>query len=304
MSEHLEGTIVLDGMLEGRLPDDPDVESKLRQWVDFARSHGLPFTLDISGNAFSLLPDNKPVDVGPIGDPPDQTIRQALDQLLEAFPPEARQNVFSTLRTSEYRPNEEVQSVYLVNPLGQVDVQSRAVDAKTVAPLPPLTTREKVKTAIVGLLIAAAILGVSSFFIDYRNLAGEVAETIRPIDPNEVLIDAQAYQPYLGLRPEVQKKNTRSGTELLIKVVATDAYPDGDAAMQTAYDAAPLSKRLALEALARGYVRAEVFSSEDNQLKFLYHVDVRIGDLSPGQEAEVAVPMPGKVRVGKIRITY
>jgi len=61
MSDKTEGTIVLDGLIEGRLPDDPSIEDKLEQWLEFVGQLGLRFNLEVTGSSFSLLPDSTPV---------------------------------------------------------------------------------------------------------------------------------------------------------------------------------------------------------------------------------------------------
>ena len=78
---------------------------------------------------------------------------------MNVLPPLERGSVFSTLRSSEFRKNEEVQSLYVVATTAggkvEVQVQSRSVDAKAVAPPQPISVKEKVKLAVMGLVFAA-----------------------------------------------------------------------------------------------------------------------------------------------------
>ena len=146
MADNVEGTIVLDGLIEGRFNDGDQTVEKLDGWVKFVQDTlGLSFTADASGDSFSMLPDNKPASAAKLAPDPQDAIRQALEQLIGALPEKDRATVFSTLRSSEYRKGEEVQSLYAVQADGTVVFESRTVDAKTVAPVEPLTTKEKVK---------------------------------------------------------------------------------------------------------------------------------------------------------------
>ena len=103
MSDKVEGTVVLDGLLEGKLPPTPDAADRLREWIRDVRSLGVRFSLDIEGGAFSILPENRPISVSAFGEAPADAIVNALNQLLKVFPVGQRGQLFSTLRSVEYR---------------------------------------------------------------------------------------------------------------------------------------------------------------------------------------------------------
>src|SRR5262249_57303221 len=84
--EKIEGTIVLDGLVQGRLPlTDDQVQERLKQWVQFVGRMAVRFNLEIPGAAFNLLPDNRATGAKPLGDPPEQALEQALGQLADLF---------------------------------------------------------------------------------------------------------------------------------------------------------------------------------------------------------------------------
>jgi len=82
-----EGTLIIDGLIEGRIPALPAAEDKLRAWVNFARSAGLEFTLNLDGGNFSLLADNSPLPAKQFAPEPSEIISRALSEMLKTIPP-------------------------------------------------------------------------------------------------------------------------------------------------------------------------------------------------------------------------
>ena len=101
---------------------DEAIGKQLQEWTTFVARLGPRFSLEMRGGAFTLLPDTKPVAVLGLGDDPSEAMRQALDQLAGLFAGYERTQLFSTLRSSEYRPGREVQSMYTIAG-GQVGVR-------------------------------------------------------------------------------------------------------------------------------------------------------------------------------------
>src|ERR1700744_6558786 len=99
MSDKVEGTVILDGLVQGKVPALPGTEQKLRDWAQFARSANLVFNLEINGGTFGFLADQTPLAVPDLGHDPADTIKAALGELLKIFPPAERSAVFSTLRS-------------------------------------------------------------------------------------------------------------------------------------------------------------------------------------------------------------
>jgi hypothetical protein len=305
-TEKMEGTIVLDGLIEGRLPDDAEVEEKLNKWIEFVASLGLRFNLDAGGSAFSILPDNHPMSCARLMPSPDDAIRQAVEQLVKVLPAAERSSVFSTLRSSEFRKNEEVQSLYVVavNPAGNVEVQvqSRSVDAKTVAPPQPISVREKVKLAVLGLVFAAIFFGVAMLFPPVREKFAEFIGAIKPVQVETVTVHSPAFGDYFTAKP---KEFERGARVLVVELKRTPAFPKSEDAVNEAYKSADtLSKKLALEAIARGYVRIEMVDTDG---VVFATGEFRIRDLAKEDSIELTLPVTAgekRRKLERVEIRY
>ena len=132
--EKIEGTLVLDGLIEGRTSRLADAAGELRRWTASARLMGLTFNLQTDGASFSMLPDNAPVAAARLGEDPAARIAELLDELVRIFPAPERREILSTLRSAHYLPGREVQTLYAVGPDGAAQTQQRTVDAATTRP--------------------------------------------------------------------------------------------------------------------------------------------------------------------------
>ena len=302
MSDKTEGTVVLDGLVEGRLGPLPDTEKRLRAWVRAAAGAKLPFTLEIDGGSFSVLADNTPIDVEALAFKPARTVAEALDELVKVFPTGHRAAVLSTVRSMEYRANIEIQTVYAVGPDGEIHTQERTVEAVTKAPPKPLTRKEKIRLGVTGLIFALLIFAVSSIFIDYRGLFRSVAETVTPYDTEAMKVETGGFGEYFTVEGK-KVVSHRGVSSLRLTLKRTKAFPRTDAALKAALAKSPdsLSKRLTVEALARGYVRCESF---DKDGKFIAFTTRRITDLRTKETVDVDVPLPAKGRPTRVVITY
>ena len=285
LTENVEGTIVLDGLIEGRLDDLPALAGKLEMWVQFMGQLGLRFTLDMSGSAFSILPENQPVSTAKLGGVPEEAIRQGVEQLVEVAPPEESQKVFSTLRSVETRKGEQVQAMYGVTPAGKVEVRTRTVEAQTVAPPEPIPTKERVKLAMFGLLAAIAIIGIAMLIPPVRGKVVGLFSTMESVDKEDLTVSATPFQKYFT----VEKKEVISSRTLVAVVKRTEAFPTSAAQLETAYtEATTLHEKLAVEAIARGYVRIELIDSDGKPYGTF---EMRIRDLAAKEEIEMHIPL-------------
>ncbi|MBM4042214.1 MAG: hypothetical protein FJ290_27265 [Planctomycetes bacterium] len=300
MSEKVEGTVILDGLLEGRVPDASDAAAALRQWVSFAESLGLRFSLELEGSALSLLADDRPFTADALGGAPSAVIADALRQLLKLFPAPDRAHLFSTLRSIEYRKGLEVRTLYAIAPSGELDVRQEAAEARTTPAPQPLTRREKLRQIAMGILVAAAILGISAIFVDYRALFSSIADAARPLDPEKIEVDTQAFKDYFTVEG---KRVARGGRALILTLKRTPAFPLKDADCQALADKAgnALPARLSLDAIARGYVRCEYFNKSGEFMGFTLE---RIRGLRDQESIELPLPVAGRRDLQRIVITY
>lgn len=300
MSEKTEGTLVLDGLLEGKSRDLSVLSARLREWISASVSLDLRFSLEIDGNSFSVLADNKPIRIDNLAPAPAERIAGALDELLKVFPADERKGILSTLRSIEYRKDTEVQTAYAVGPDGKIHTRERLVDARTTPPPRQLTRKEKIRVGITGLVIALLIFLASSVFVDYRALIGNVIETVMPLDAEDIKVETGGFEKYFAVE---DKTVSRGSKAVVLTLKRTKAFPLKDSDMKQLFADAKdsVSARLTVEALARGYVRCEFFDKKD---KFMGFIDKRISPLRKTETIKLTLPAPRDGRMSRVVITY
>jgi len=301
VSEKVEGTIGLDGLIEGQLPPEiDDFEDRLRDWVRLLAKLGVKVELEVDGSSFNLLASPHRVAVSRLGGPPAEQIGQAVEQLAQAFPDVAASQVFSTLRSVEYRPGEEVQTVYVIRPDGTVETPQRSVEAKTSPPPRPPTGRERLRVFLGGLALIAIVFGVSSLFVDYGSLFRSLWHRVVPIDAEALEVDDSRFAEYFRIAK--RQRGTQSKF-VRLTLVATPRYPTSLAAFEAAYAEPGLSfhRRLTLDALARGYVTVEIF---DGDGRYLGSRRLRIRALGAEGEMAVDVYLPRDPRPERLVLTW
>ncbi len=297
MSEKVEGTVVLDGLLEGKVPPTPGAAERLREWIVGVRSIGIRFNLDVEGGAFSIMPENRPISVSGFGGDPGDAIVSVLDELLKVFPTGQRAQLFSTLRSVEYRRGTEVQTIYGLAADGGFEARERVVDAKTTAPPEPLTRKDRLRMIGTGAVLLVLAFLISSIFIDYREFFGNLRDSVVPLKAEEVAIAATAYEPYFAI-----DKTEVKGRRFILTLKRTDKFPLKDADCDKLIASAKsLADRLAVEALAKGYIRCEMFGNED---KYAGFTSVRIMSLRLNETIELELALPSSDRLTRIVLTY
>jgi hypothetical protein len=119
----------------------------------------------------------------------DLMVHHALEKLLAAYPPELRMQIFSTLRSREYRPGLEVQSIYLIIYPGQVKVERREVTAE-VEPRPaPLSAKNQFSYLVAAAGILALLGWASTSLVEYRDLGEQKLSTFRGTRLEDLRVD-------------------------------------------------------------------------------------------------------------------
>ena len=294
-NEKIEGTIRFEGMLQGRFPNVDNFPGVLREWVALMEGMGVAIHADISDDGFTLLPDAEACSSRRLGDSPELAVQQAIEQLLSHYPGMDPAQLSSTLRSREYRPKEEVQTIYAV--AGRtVKAQSRTLAAETTPPPPPLSTKQKIQMGLFGLGFAAALCGIAMLFPGVRAMIWSVRETVRPVNAEEIKIVAGPYDAYFTPKVDDQK----SGWGILyLQLSRTDKYPKDDEKLKAAATAAgdDVRQRLALESVVKGYVRIEFFDPDD---KLVASHDFRIKGLDAKAAETLSFPYPAGARIVKI----
>jgi hypothetical protein len=299
MSDKVEGTMILDGMLEGRSAALAPLESKLREWRAFVEKAGLRFTLEFEGNSFSLLAVNKPVEVRRVGERPAQVVVDALNEMLKVLPPEDRRGVFSTVRSVEYRKGEEAQTLYAVGPEGTMTSRERVVEAQTVAPEAPPSWREKLFVAVIGLGVAALLLALSTLFIDYRATWNRFVASMWPVNVEGLRVEAGRFEKYFVV---ADRKSASGGRSIVITLKRAADFPrtdaDADRVVKAAGDSAVA--RLAAEAVVRGRVCVEFYDKDNKLITFTV---VAIHSLRDRDTLDLDLPLPSERLAARIVFT-
>jgi hypothetical protein len=305
MSEKVEGTVILDGLVQGKVPALPGAEQRLRDWVEFTRSANLVFNLEVVGGTFGFLADQTPVPATNLGHDSAETIKAAMGELLKVFPPGERGAIFSTLRSVEYRKAEEVQTLYPIAPDGTVLARSRTVSAQTSAPPVPLRPRERVLAIAIGALLLVAVLMVSSLFINYRALFVSLRSQLKPLDAAHFPVDASAFQDYFTID---DKSAARDGQGLILTLHRTPALVDPASQPAVATPASrpttqpqTLADQLAAQAVDIGYIRCEFF---DENGQFLGCAYLRIKSLRDAETMKAEIPFDTDHRPSSVVLTY
>jgi hypothetical protein len=299
VSENVEGTFRIEGLLEGRLPHDPEVADHLEDWVAVARDVGLRFDLEIEVGSFNLLPDARPVDVQRVGGAPADTLLDLLNQLLDTFPEDERV-LTSTLHSTEVQAGRELQTIYAIGPTGRFERSDRTVSSVTRSPQRPLSRRQMLVRGGIGLGIALLLLIVASFFVEFRSVWNRCTTALSALDVDNIEIDATRFKDYFT----VEEKGWASrGRHIVLTLRRTGRFPTNDETLEALRAEADttLRTRLTLEDIARGYVRCELY---DPHGEFIAPVELRIADLRSAEIARAYVPIPSRVRLGRVLLTH
>ncbi|MFW6132878.1 MAG: hypothetical protein ACOC8F_03200 [Planctomycetota bacterium] len=300
MTPQTEGTMVLDGLVEGSCEDLASYEDRLNQWVASARGRGLRFHLETDANTFSLLANTEPVSTDRFSEPPDHAVADLLTELLEIFPLQQRGAVFSTLRSREFRAGEEVQTLYAVGPDAAIHTRQRVVDAETSQAERPLTRKQKLRRVAIGAGVATVVVGVLALFLPVGDWMRSARDRLMPYDAEDLTVDAGAFAPYFTVSG---RKTARGSRELVLVLTRGEQFPRSLAAAEELLgreDATP-GERLVAEALLRGYVRCERFDAEG---EFMGYSMERIAGLRVADEVEMRLPIDASQKLARVRITY
>jgi hypothetical protein len=299
MSGHIEGTYRLDGLVEGPLPDQPGSQQRLAEWARKSKPTGAAFDVQIDHGGFSALASERVLEIASQPQPIEDIVTETLDDLLNLFPPSQRGRLLSTVRSLEYRPNEEGQTLYAVGPNGRIVTEQRSVEATTTAPPEPATPRDIVKLAAITLLILALGFGISSFFVDYHAIWRDFVRQATPLSADSLAIEYDSFLPYFTVEETLIEGGNR---RVVLTLKRTGLYPSHPGRIPPeVIDQLDLPNRLALEAVARGRIQAEWFDEKDHCIAY---TTVRIADLALDESIKVAVDIPRQTRPTRLKLTY
>lgn len=292
----LEGTFFLDGLIEGPVFSDDD-EQMIRRFLNDAGKYGIKLHLSIDGGRFSILPDTEPVKLPSSTISADSIISDCVDKWLGNYSPSECSSLMSTLRSVEYLPNLEKQTLYGIGPAGKTILEQRTVDAETIAPAPPLDRKVVIKTASITFLAFCAIIAISTIFVPYGKIFDRLWRSVRPFHVEKLVFDAHVYADLFNVdKAEFDKESQQ------IKIICTilEGFPKTDEELNEAWKKTEgsMTGRLALESVARGYLLCEFFDSEN---KFITYRRCRI-HRDPENDEKFSILIPYNRYINRIEI--
>ncbi|MCP4379159.1 MAG: hypothetical protein GY794_23685 [bacterium] len=260
----LEGTFVLEGLIEGTLPDESLV-SKLRAWEHQVRNAKLPLTVQVDSGRFNVLPEMRAGKVVSLSGSLRDVIVPLLEQLMEIIPPGWRVGMVSTLRSREYLTNEEEQTLYVFDQTGMILVEQRRVDVQTLKPTPPLTTREKIMIGVSSVGVLCIILVILMYFFDMKSWFQEARDSLVPYNAGEIRLDAEPFESWM----DIKHKTLASGKDLTLEFTPTGEWPATWESLNALHDkAGTLREKLALQSIGRGRISYRLFDRNDKLITF------------------------------------
>lgn len=183
----IAGTYVLSGLIQGKVVIDPDM---LDIWTKEAVRKGFHFSLRIDANDFSLLPSETARPVSKLGNPSlEEVVCEHVASLIGLFDSPSDAQIFSTLRSEEFKFGRSQQTIYKILPDGKVEPESRTVEVETEDPPAELTSGGKLKLALISLAILALLFLASLPFIDYKAMFDEAKDKVTTLTADEITVD-------------------------------------------------------------------------------------------------------------------
>ena len=289
----IEGTFVLEGILEGQL-EAPNAEARLQEWISLLASMGLTATLQVDGTHFTVFADQAQTQTVRIGGDPAENLRSTLAQLVSAIGPVTQHELYSTLRSVETRAGSQVRTVYALSSTDEVEIQQDRVGATTQAASKSLGWQGHAKTAGITLVILAALLGIASLFVDIPGAIRGVWERVAPIDVEALAVEHGDLAPYVEIT-EMELARGKGG--LSLKLVRGPDFPTTPEARAALLARAEGEARLTAAAILRGYIRCEVF---DEDGKWMATREIRIRGLASQVDETIVLHVPVSPRPARL----
>ena len=293
-----EGTFRLEGLLEGPILSSDD-EEIINNLIKQAHEEGLIFHAAINNGRFSLLADTEPVNIKPTDKSPDLRVIKYLKDFLGNYSPRECINLMSTLRSVEYIPGNEIQTIYCIKPDCTVSAEQRIVRAETISPAQPIELKQTIKFAIPLILALCAGIGISAFFIPYRDIAKNIISDFTPFDVNNVTIDTENFSKFFQVET-IEADETKEIIQIIFKV--SESYPDTEQKLNYLWNSPEisLSQKLALEALARNNISCIFYDSDG---KFSGQMNCYMQWIEENNKL-FGIVIPFNKDLRKIQITY
>ena len=296
--DKIEGIITIDGMIEGKMTLTQDLVGKLQEWINFSSSLDFEFSLEMGSNSFNILAEKKQISVKKFGPDPAKKIMDTISELISVIPEEYKSRLFSTLRTIEYEPGLEIQTIYAILPDGKIECQTRTIKAKTTSFSHPVF-RKHMRPVITGVIVSLVLLFASSFFVNYSQLIKDFGNSLSSVKTDSIKINNELFSSFFFCE-QIQWDEGREQIVLVLK--RTDSFFTAISNLKLSENE-NLEKNLIIESITKGYIRCEIFNSEQIFLGFSF---LRIKDLWQRDSIEAAfnLSLKAKSEIDTIVFTY
>lgn len=300
MAAAIEGTYKLDGMLQGKIPADCRgiMEPALKEWCQSATHSGFPFSLQIDGGSFSLLCGNEIQQIATDGISIADTLTESINALIESFPEEGKAQLFSTIRSSEYQKGTEIQGLYMIGSEGTIRSQTREIDAETVTPDTPLSSRDKLKLGLMAFGIIAVFALISSFFLPYKDWFGGARNRLSVLKVEDIAFDTRLYQDYVRVEPLALDRR-KGGMQL--KISRGPKWGEiGSTHLQLSEEGISWDRLLVLSNLKRGYIPCLIHTTEQGVIS---ERKIPISSLLLLKESTALLTLPSRGRAERVELS-
>ncbi len=299
MSKKIVGTIILDGIIEGKIENNK-INSLLIEWIDFARSNNLKFYLETSGNSFSIPADNNPINLidfkGDFKGDFSSLIKNVIEELVKIFPDNYKSKIFSTIRSTEYKQNLEIQSLYNISNNGLIDIRTREIETNTLEQEKPLTLKSKIIVSSFGVLVFIILILISSLFVDYKSFMTNLKKEVIPLNVENIIIDNE-FRNFLTI---INIEKTTGN--LLITLKRSNNFPINDKDFdKLLLDKKSLKDKITIESIYKGYIIYEYFDDEGH---FIFSDRIRISGLKDNNIIMATLFYDFNIKPSKIRLTF
>lgn len=167
-------------------------------------------------------------------------------------------------------------------------------------PAPADQGRRPAPRAALWLALAALLAAAAALLGQFGELGAGLLGIGRIADADAIQVDANAFKDYFAV---AKKHLAGGGRHLMLTLKRAKAFPLNDTDFENLAErtAKTLPALLALEALARGYVRCEYFGEKGKFLGFTWE---RIRGLTEREAMELPLPVAGRRGLARIVLTF
>jgi len=182
----VEGRCIVEGLVEGPLPSEPDFVQFLRTWERERRDEGFEFRVTVDGGRFDVHAHELEVPAPEVGRDPIDALTAGLEELVDALPEASRSSMHSTLRAVVYGKGTARRTLFAIRAPGVLEVVEDRALAETVEPPKPDLSQQARKVAFWVTLLLATLV----FLVWGPGFSPLGWKDVSTVDPTAVVIES------------------------------------------------------------------------------------------------------------------